>query len=54
VNKILLLVILLSSCTSYKLTNKQIKQKGYEVNGWDVLQEGQCVANIREDGMGTI
>ena len=47
-NKILLLVILLTSCTSYKLTKKQINQKGYEVAGWDVLQKGHCVANIRE------
>ena len=47
-NKILLLVILLSSCATYKLNKKEIKQKGYEVAGWDILQKGHCVANIRE------
>ena len=47
-SKILLLIIILSSCTCYKLTGKQIVEKGYEVDGWDVLKKGECIANIRE------
>ena len=47
-SKILLLIILLTSCTSYKLSRKQIIKVGYEVDGWDILKKEQCVANIRE------
>ena len=47
-SKILLLIIILSSCTCYKLTGKQIVEKGYEVVGLDVLKKGECIANIRE------
>ena len=40
-SKILLLIILLTSCTSYKLSRKQIIKEGYEVDGWDILKKEQ-------------
>ena len=47
--KLLLISILcLCSCSTYKMSNKEIKNLKYEVDGWDIIKDDQCVANIRE------
>ena len=38
----------LFSCSTYKMNNREIKNLKYEVDGWDIIKDGQCVANIRE------
>ena len=47
--KLLLISILcLCSCSTYKMSNKEIKNLKYEVDGWDIIKDDHCVANIRE------
>ena len=45
---LLISTLFLFSCSSYKMNNREIKNLKYEVDGWDIIKDGQCVANIRE------
>ena len=40
--------LFLFSCSTYKMSKKEVKQLDYTVHGWDILKGGHCVANIRE------
>jgi hypothetical protein len=41
-------IFCLFSCSTYKMNNREIKNLKYEVDGWDILKDSHCVANIRE------
>ena len=43
---LLISTLFLFSCSTYKMNDREIKNLKYEVDGWDIIKDGQCVANI--------